>query len=362
MAGVGRGQKVGSDNRQFYEELGPLLGAALTFSRQQLTRVVYALANPIRFWKFSMSRRQRTKAQAEGAPDPMPPPEVQRDLWKSQVAGLQQKAAAKRAAGRRARPAPAAGSGGPAARDTSDVWRSTTKNARRAPPPAAAPSAGAGSFSGSGRAADGGLPGAAVGSAAAQAQRDEAPAPQQMAAAAAAPSAAPAPEGEGQQQQQPPLHEVLSHAVHAVHRRRQQHDVAVREHTQRLASHIVALSQHLRSRLLPALHLPSLATVAGIPFSGLRSRAEAARQAPLHVLFGDEVRGRERPAADAEAGAAAAPASDGSAADASSAGGPWGHRPSARFANSSDVKERYTLQLAGLRRRAALKQEVLAEE
>ena len=98
-----------------------------------------------RYWKFSMSRRQRRAAagrRGAAAADPPPP-----GAWKQQLAGLRQKAAAKRAMQQQA-----AGSGrgeasgqheqnekqdkaamaaAHAAKVRSDAWRSTTRNARR---------------------------------------------------------------------------------------------------------------------------------------------------------------------------------------------------------------------------------------
>jgi hypothetical protein len=327
------------------------------------------------YWRFSMKRRGGGAAEA-GAPPP--PPQALRDQWRQQLSGLKHKAASKRAAPPRAATEQAR-AGAATAAAPSSVWRSTTKNAR-VHQHAEQQAQQAAEKLHNARAAVRPLHTHAAASSA------PAPQPDPVMAHAAPPAA--------ESQRQPPeggaaapnvdggaagaaaapgdqlqLHSLLHSAVHAVHDMRGRHEHAVHAHAQRVTSQIVALGEQLRARL--HVHgLRELLKVDGVGSGGGgdaaapraaqsgapggRGYAGAAFAAELHVQFGEAKRVLRE--AVAPGGASAAAGGDGATAAETAARTYDAH--GRKFADRDHVQTRLTGQMAGMKRRAALKREL----
>jgi hypothetical protein len=332
------------------------------------------------FWQFSMKRRRGQQAAAAGHAEP--PPEVLRQQWQAQVAGLRAKAAAKSgqpgrwqqrqrsrggAAGAAAAAAPA-GAAAPAAGPSSSsaaregVWRSMTKNARKADKAAAEQAQAAQKLG------ERSAPQQAVAAGAPQPpppqQEAHTPSLQPAAAtqqplqheqqSAASPAAEPSSSGSSSHSQR--LQHLLEHAATVVHSAHAEAAGAAHAHAQRLG-------RHLRGRLT----VQQLASLLDIGHSGRQAQPEehiagnaVAADEHLHQHFEATIR-RRRQEEQAAEDPAAATAADGS----SPAGTQQQHSQqqrgegshSRKFANRDEVEGRLSTQLAGLKRRAALKQE-----
>jgi hypothetical protein len=339
------------------------------------------------FWQFSMKRRRGQQAAAAGHAEPAP--EVLRQQWQAQVAGLRAKAAAKSSqAGRRqqrqrsrggaaaaaASTAPA-GAAAPAAGPSSSsaaregVWRSMTKNARKADKAAAEQAEAAQKLG------ECSAPQQAVAAGAPQSPPPQActPSLQPVAAAAAqqplqheqqsaaSHAAEPPPNSStGSSSHSQRLQQLLEQAATVMHSAHQEAAGAAHAHAQRLG-------RHLRGRLT----VQQLASLLDNGHSGRQEQPEehiagnaVAADEHLHQHLEATIRRRrqEEQAAEDPAAAAAAAAADGSSPaetqqqqHSQQQRGEGSH--SRKFANRDEVEGRLSTQLAGLKRRAALKQE-----
>eukprot|EP00887_Chlorella_sp_A99_P007888 scaffold20.g7888.t1 len=336
------------------------------------------------YWKFSMSRRRKREAAAP------PPPGTVRQQWQSQMARLRQKAAAKCAAQQRQATAKQAEGGAAAeaaaaaaeqataakaeararyaAAASSAAWKSTTKNNRRQPQAAQAASA-------------------SLHASAAPASRLGGGAP--AAAAAAAPAEA-APHAERQQasrraqQQRGRQHtglagvwpgveaEVCSSAVEVderLHARLQQQHHHHHGHQQHHPLH-----HHLPRRHSPASDeraAPDAATAAAAATAIEEAEvSDEQLRCELHaaVRHFQEQHQHDGQQSDQQEHHCHSAGAAGAGADGSKAPGTEQEPPQQQrrphdprrpgFANTGDVRERVSCQLAGLRRRAALRQEL----
>jgi hypothetical protein len=296
------------------------------------------------YWRFSMKRRQG-KASG-GAPHPAAP-DALRSHWMQQLGGLKQRAASKR----RGQPRPQQEQAAAAAASRSAPWRSATKNARAhqqehqpAQPPAQ-PLA----FN-TAAAPKGSAPGTQF-----EASTLSSAIPPQPAAEWPADVGGDSSAGAGQ------LQEILQHAVHAVHEMRHSHNQAVHAHAERVHSHIVAFGQRLRLRLhvhglRELLHLDASPAFARGAAAGLREDV-GSLDGGLHTQFEEAMRSRY-------VFAGAAHRVGGSREGESESAAPGGPRRAGdvhgrKFADRDVVASRLTGQMAGLKRRAALKREDL---
>jgi len=306
------------------------------------------------YWKFSMRRRKKGGAATEDAP----PVASMRGQWQQQVAGLKAKAAAKRQqhaqrADSQWRVTPREPSV-----DPSSVWRSATKRPQAAKEEQADAQAetGASAFA---AAADGPPQHAA--------HRQS----HNVQSAAESSGRASATEGEPAAWQGPPpsvegphrgtpnpaarLHSILQTAVHAMHAMRDRHEHAVQAHGHRVQSHIASLGQNLTLRLRLGLH--------GLGPSPGHEDGETGSEGHGHGMHGAESYGFH---AFSDGLPHARSSEDGSYFY-NSAEGAWanggGHANAHRaaharkFADREAVQTRMGSQLAGLKRRSALKRE-----
>lgn len=326
------------------------------------------------YWSFSMKRRKGPMAAAAAAADP--PPAAQRSQWQAQVAGLKHKAQAKAGRLRQRRPhaaaaAPeaAASMGGPSSSPAGRerVWRSMTKNARNADK-AAADQAAAQKLGGAGAA----TPVAAVGTGPALRQQPQQthvqPQPQQHAAEQQAGTAQhqPEPQHGSSPSHRERLQRLMHHAAQVV----RQHSAAtgIADAAESAAG---AVRRHLRGRL-SLEQLSSLLSGQSAQHhsaDGATAGNAVAADQTLHQRFEAHMRRRQHAqhAPQEPAAAEQGPPLEEAHAD-------LGHHAPAeeqghasypplrahdrKFADRGHVEERLNTQLTGLKRRAALKQEV----